>query len=211
MFLPYRLLNLAYRLYFKLLISHAFAAFGARSAMLRPHGIEGIRNIHIGRDVYVANGALLAAVPLTGSASCELRLGDGCKIGANNHLYGTRSVVFEDNVLTAGNVYVSDNAHGFRDTTQPILAQSIEQLAPVRIGSGSWLGQNVCVIGASIGKGCVIGANSVVLQDIPDYCVAAGAPARVVRSYDPQSGQWQAMRSALTNGQPTGPDESARL
>ncbi len=187
MFLPYRLINLAYRLYFRLLVSPAFASFGARSAVLRPRGIEGIGNIRIGRDVYIADGVLLAAAPLTGSATCELQVGDGCKIGANNHFYATRSIVFESDVLTAGNVYVSDNAHGFTDPAQPILSQPIEQLAPVRIGAGSWLGQNVCVIGASIGKGCVIGANSVVLKDIPDHCVAMadGTQNR------PEEGPWQ--------------------
>lgn len=211
MYFPYRLINFAYRIYFRILVSPAFGSFGSRSAVMRPRGIEGIRNIHIGRNVYIADGALLAAVPLTGSASCELRLGDGCKIGANNHLYATRSVVFAENVLTAGNVYVSDNAHGFRDKMRPILDQPIEQLAPVRIGAGSWLGQNVCVIGASIGKGCVIGANAVVLQDIPDHCVAVGAPARVVRRYDPQTGQWRSVPGVVANAQPTKPEESAQL
>lgn len=211
MYFPYRLINFAYRFYFRILVSAAFGSFGSRSAVLRPRGIEGIRNIHIGRNVYVADGVLLAAVPLTGSALCELRLSDGCKIGANNHLYATRSVVFEENVLTAGNVYISDNTHGFSDTMRPILDQPIEQLAPVRIGAGSWLGQNVCVIGASIGQGCVIGANAVVLQDIPDHCIAVGAPARVVRRYDPRTGRWQHVRGVLANGQPTMPEESAQL
>ena len=199
MYLPYRLMNFAYRLYFRLLVSPAFASFGARSAVLRPRGIEGIGNIHVGRDVYVADGALLAAVPLTGSGSCALQLGDDCKIGANNHFYATRSIVFEAGVLTAGNVYVSDNAHGFKDTAQPILSQPIVQLAPVRIGAGSWLGQNVCVIGASIGRGCVIGANAVVLEEVPDHCVAVGAPARVVRRHDPESGLWQSVRRATAD------------
>lgn len=190
MFPLYRLVNFVYRLYFRALVSPAFGSFGSRSAILRPRGLEGARNIHIGHDVYVADGSLLAAVPLTGSATCELRLADGCKLGAGNHLYATRSIIFDERVLTAGNVYVSDNAHGFRDTSAPIMQQPVEQLSSIRIGAGTWLGQNVCVIGASIGKGCVIGANSVVLHDIPDYSVAVGAPARVVRRYDAAKGDW---------------------
>ena len=54
----------------------------------------------------------------------------------------------------------------------------------------SWLGENVAIIGASIGKNCVIGANAVVTDDIPDYSVAVGIPARVIRQYDAPSGQW---------------------
>lgn len=50
------------------------------------------------------------------------------------------------------------------------------------IGEGSWLGENVCVIGANIGKHCVIGANSVVTKDIPDYSIAVGAPAKIINN-----------------------------
>ena len=67
------------------------------------------------------------------------------------------------------------------DINTPIKEQDISIVSPVVIGEGSWLGENVCVCGASIGKHCVIGANSVVTNDIPDYCVAVGAPARVIK------------------------------
>jgi acetyltransferase-like isoleucine patch superfamily enzyme len=60
----------------------------------------------------------------------------------------------------------------------------------VRIGSGAWLGENVCVIGANVGRNSVVGANSVVMSDIPDFCVAVGAPARVIRRFDASLGKW---------------------
>ncbi|MDO8982374.1 DapH/DapD/GlmU-related protein [Cypionkella sp.] len=190
MFTLFRFQNLAARVLFRITVAPFFGSFGKRSAVLRPRGIEGIGRISIGNNVYIADGALLAAVPHTGVDRCELRIGDGCKFGAHNHIYATRSVIFEDEVLTAGNVYVSDNGHGYDLPDTPILRQPVQQLAPVRIGRGSWLGQNVCVIGASVGRGCVVGANSVVLSDLPDYCVAVGAPARVVRQFDAASGAW---------------------
>jgi acetyltransferase-like isoleucine patch superfamily enzyme len=59
------------------------------------------------------------------------------------------------------------------------------------IGEGSWLGENVCVIGASIGKHCVIGANSVVTKDIPDYSVAVGIPAKVIKKYNFNKCEWE--------------------
>jgi acetyltransferase-like isoleucine patch superfamily enzyme len=189
-FTPLRIRNLVYRLMFSLIYAPFFGSFGGRAALLRPRGIEGIGNIHIGDDVYIAEGALLAAVNHTGADRCELHIGAGCKLGANNHIYATNSVIFESEILTAGNVYVSDNAHSFSDVALPILGQPIRQLPAVRIGRGSWLGQNVCVIGASIGRGSVIGANSVVLSDIPEFCVAVGAPAQVVRRYDAGSKTW---------------------
>ena len=60
---------------------------------------------------------------------------------------------------------------------------------PVSIGDGSWLGIKVAVMpNVSIGKGCVIGANSVVTRDVPDYHIAAGAPARVIKAVDERGG-----------------------
>lgn len=61
----------------------------------------------------------------------------------------------------------------------------------VRIGEGSWLGTNVVVVGnVHIGKHCVIGANSVVTKDIPDYTVAAGIPCKVIKRYDFERKEW---------------------
>lgn len=63
--------------------------------------------------------------------------------------------------------------------------------AKVVIGEGSWLGTNVVVVGdVRIGKHCVIGANSVVTKDIPDYSVAAGTPCKVIKQYDFEREAW---------------------
>jgi acetyltransferase-like isoleucine patch superfamily enzyme len=186
----FRMRSLLARIYFRIVFAPFLARAGHGSVVVRPRGIQGARNIYIGIDAYVADGSFIAAVPHTDAKECSLIIGDRCKLGANNHVYATHCVVFEDDVLTAGNVYVADNSHTFVHVDTPILQQPIRQLSKVRIGSGSWLGQNVCIIGASVGKGCVIGANSIVTSDIPDFCVAAGAPAKVVRRYDHHSGQW---------------------
>lgn len=177
-----RLRNLLQRLVSRCLLAPFFGAFGRGAVLLKPRSIEGIGRIRIGDRVYIADGAVLAAVPHTGAERCELVIGKGCFLCRDVHLYATASIVFEEEVLVAANVYVSDNSHGFADCATPILQQEIKQLRPVRIGRGAWLGQNVCIIGASVGKGAVIGANSVVLSDVPDDCIAVGAPARIVRS-----------------------------
>ena len=59
------------------------------------------------------------------------------------------------------------------------------------IGRDSWRGENVCVLGAKIGRHCVIGANSVVTKDIPDYCIAVGIPARIIKRYCFDSQTWR--------------------
>jgi acetyltransferase-like isoleucine patch superfamily enzyme len=61
----------------------------------------------------------------------------------------------------------------------------------VTIGDGAWIGENACVIGASVGKNAVIGANAVVTQDVPDFSVAVGVPARIIKRYNPSSQCWE--------------------
>ena len=93
--------------------------------------------------------------------------------------------------MTADKVYISDNLHNYEDINAPVHSQAIKQLNPVIIGEVSWLGENVCIIGASVGKQSVIGANSVVTKDIPDYCVAVGAPAYIIKRYNFETKQWE--------------------
>lgn len=194
MILYLRVLNIIYAKVFSCIFSRRFASFGQRTSVVFPVAIEGVKNIHLGRDVYIAAQTCLAANPLTDVSSCSLEIGNGCRIGRFNHIYATGRVVLEDHVLTANGVYISDNQHEYRNIEIPILQQSIIQKKFVTIGSGSWLGHNVCVMGASVGRNCTIGANSVVTRDIPDYCVAVGSPARIVKRFDQFSGQWKSTR-----------------
>ena len=167
-----------------------FAQVGKCFMFQKPLRINGAKNIFIGDNVKIHDQVWLAAMSLTRMGGVKLEIGDGCVLGDYNHIFATHSIIFERNVLTANNVYISDNLHEYQDINLPILKQPIKQLKNVVIGEGSWLGQHVCVIGASIGKHCVIGANSVVTHDIPDYCVAVGSPARIIRRYNPEDQQW---------------------
>lgn len=167
-----------------------FGKFGFHSHVDSPLRIDGGKSIFIHKNVSIKYKTWLASVPLTGETRSELIFEDGCEIGHFNHIYSTKSIVLHKNVMTADKVYISDNLHGYEDVNCPIMKQSIVQNSTVEIGEGSWLGENVCVLGAHIGRQCVIGANSVVTHDIPDYCVAVGAPARIIKKYDFEKKEW---------------------
>lgn len=148
----------------------------------------------VGSHVTIQYKSWIEANPLTGEKEARLVIGNGCTIGHFNEIYATKSIIIEDNVLTADRVYISDNLHGYEDPDIPILKQPIKQKGTVRIGEGSWLGVGVAVIGANIGKHCVIGANAVVTHDIPDYSVAVGIPAKVIKRYNPYTERWEKTR-----------------
>ena len=168
-----------------------FKSLGWGAFIDRPLHRMGGKNISIGKRVTINYKSWLGALPHTNETDCKLIINDGCTIGHFCEIYATKSIIIEKNVLTADRVYISDNLHGYEDINTPIKDQPIRQINPGRIGEGSWIGVGVAVMGATIGRHCVIGANSVVTRDIPDYSVAVGIPAKVIKRYDFQSNRWR--------------------
>jgi len=168
-----------------------FRQLGKGSYIKKPLKIDGASNIEIQANVIIGAGTWLASLSLTNCDRSSLILGEGCVIGNYNHIYATSRIEFGKNVLTADKVYISDNSHEYNDITVPVLKQPIKQLKEVFIGDGTWIGENVCIIGACIGKQCVIGSNTVVTKDVPDYCVAVGSPAYIIKRFCFDSNRWK--------------------
>lgn len=169
---------------FTLAVRRSFRSFGAHTTIQRPVRLRGEGNIEVGSHVFVGSGSWLQTIDGPRSDPPRLVIGDRTSFSGHCVVAAAQEVRFGRAVLIARNVYVSDHHHHYCDHKQPVLAQGLDGIAPVIIGDGAWLGQNVVVCaGVSIGKGAVVAANSVVKTDVPDYCMAAGAPARIVKSY----------------------------
>ncbi|MEM6474693.1 MAG: acyltransferase [Pseudomonadota bacterium] len=164
------------------LLGPLFGSMGRGVRIVRPLRIFGARYCRFGDASVLQYGAYVLALKEHDEAP-ELIIGARTMIGNHAHIVATKRVEFGEGVLTADRLFVSDNRHTFEDPSVPVRDQGITQLSEVHIGDGTWIGENVCISGASIGRQCVIGANSVVTKDIPDHCVAAGAPARITKRY----------------------------
>jgi acetyltransferase-like isoleucine patch superfamily enzyme len=170
---------------FSLLISGSFASFGKRTVLTYPIRLGGTARISIGSGVFMGADCWLQALPDGDCKNAAISIGDGCSVAGGCVISAVRQIILEDQVLLARNVYIADHMHEYRRPNIPILLQGVTKLQPVRIKHGAWLGQNVVVCpGVTIGKRAVVGANSVVNTDIPDFCVAAGSPARVIKTVD---------------------------
>jgi len=163
-----------------------FGRFGEGSIICFPQGtIMNANYIQIGRDTMIGPDVALSAGMLPGQECVTdpvVRIGDRCLIGRGSGIVGHLAIDIGDDVWTGHYVYITDQNHGYDDPRLPISKQSQPE-RPVIIGDGSWLGHGTVVLpGAHIGRHVVIGANSVVTGEIPDFSVAAGAPARVIRT-----------------------------
>jgi acetyltransferase-like isoleucine patch superfamily enzyme len=172
-----------------------FAHFGDGSAIAFPQGsILGEKWISIGHFTLVGPHVTISAGFLPEydlGPRPIVRIGSGVVLGRGSHVIGHESIDIGDDVYTGPYVYITDQNHSYLDTHVPIGKQWPVN-APVSIGAGSWLGTGVVVLpGTQIGKNVVVAAGSVVRGEVPDFCVVAGVPARIVKIFDEQ-GEWKA-------------------
>ena len=164
--------------------SYAFGAFGKHNYLF---DLELLNP----QNIFLESNLWISKTRLASSKGGKLIIGNHVAIGRFSQIYALQSIIIEDGVLMAENTFISDNTHTFTDITTPVRDQDIKPLGNVVIGSGTWIGRNVVVNGCKIGRNCIIGAYTFLKKDIPDYCVVVGNPARIVKRYNPQSGQWE--------------------
>ena len=110
-----------------------------------------------------------------------MRVGSKCVFGRDNTVNGFLDVEFGEGTIVADWVYICDFDHVTDDVHVPIKDQGIVK-SPVRIGPDVWIGAKASVLrGSTIGRGAVIAAHAVVRGEIPDYAIAGGTPARVLK------------------------------
>jgi acetyltransferase-like isoleucine patch superfamily enzyme len=119
----------------------------------------------------------------------DVIIGNNCGIGLNNVIIGP--VTMGNYVMLAQNVVISGLNHGYEDVTIPPRLQKIST-QQITIEDDVWIGANtVITAGVTIGKHAVIGAGSIVTKNIPEFCVAVGNPAKVIKKYNFEIGSWQ--------------------
>ncbi len=112
----------------------------------------------------------------------KVTIGEKINLGSGSFIYGYGDIEIGDNTLIANQVEIIGGDHTFDDLTRPMRFQG-RSPSRIVIGEDVWIGTHAVIRGGvTIGKGAVIGAGAVVLQDIEEYAIAVGVPARVVRS-----------------------------
>lgn len=156
-------------------------SFGPASIIHRPGSIIGAHKIAIGRNSIILGGCHLAVETRAWSEPGPvLRIGDRVGIRPYCMISASESILIEDDVIVGAFSSIIDSDHTF-EAGRPNVMHNPVATAPIRIGRGTWLAERVAVLrGSSIGRCCIVGANSVVRGDLPDFAIAVGAPARVV-------------------------------
>jgi len=181
----------------RLVLSLIFTkVFYSNSRLIRlPFDIRNRKHINMGKNLTTGVGCRFESYPKDRN-SITLTFGKNVEINDYVHISAGEKIYIGDNVLIASRVFISDINHGKYsglDQDTPLSKPNDRKLStsPIIINENVWIGEGVCILpGVRIGKGCIIGALSVVTKDIPDFSIAVGIPAKIIKFYDSNLNRW---------------------
>ena len=153
--------------------------------IIRPHRIDGPKNIFLGSDGYMGHGTALCCY------GGRVTIGDRFYATRGLNIYCGEDITIEDDVLIGSYVLITDLSHGIDPESERNYQKQDIVTKPVFIGSGCWLGDKVSILpGTHIGAKCVVGANAVVQGNIPPYSMVVGNPGKVIKKWCTESKAW---------------------
>lgn len=162
----------------KKIVMHGTALIedGVKIDALSKGGIEIGENFSIGRN------SIIECTGVISELGEKLTIGNNVGIAANAFISMRGYITIGDDCIFGPNVKIHAENHIFEDLNIPIRLQGAARKG-IEIGSDCWVGSGVTILdGVKIGQGCIIAAGAVVNKDIPDYSIAGGVPARVIKS-----------------------------
>ena len=149
------------------------------------------RFVHVGNHVRIKRNTSINLHPKDKKSNeILLFIGDNVIISESCFISACNRIVIEENVGISPNVMIIDNSRKIGDISLPSKEQELK-IGHVHIGADSWIAYGACVLpNVTIGRHCIVGALSVVNQDIPPYSVAVGSPAKVVKRFDFERREW---------------------
>ena len=166
------------------LVRGRFRRFGATSRVEPLCALAHPACVEVGERVHIREHAWINCLPRE-DGKPTLLIGDGTYVGRFCHINAFNEIAIEEDVMIADRVYIADVDHFYKDPNVPILLQGDQVKGPVRLKKGCWIGTGAAILpGVTIGKNAVVGPNTVLHKDVPDFGMAYGNPAKVVTRAD---------------------------
>lgn len=193
LFKRYSLLHIFSLIYYKV---RTIFTFREARIIRFPIDIRGKRFMKVSKGFTTGVGCRIEAYPENNEIT--LFFGENFQMNDYVHITAMEKVQIGNNVLFASKIYVSDCSHGSysgdeNDCNPLSIPKERKMFAkPVVIEDNVWLGEFVSVLpGVTIGKGTIVGANSVVSKSLPEYVIAVGSPAKPIKKYNFETQRWE--------------------
>ncbi|HEM5251673.1 TPA: acyltransferase, partial [Streptococcus suis] len=122
----------------------------------------------------------------------EIIIGDNCSIGQNFHIISDENrLIIGKNTTISSNVFITNTEHDYKEIGEHILKQRM-LTSETQIGENCFIGFGASIqAGTVLGKQCIVGTNAVVRGTYPDYSVIVGVPAKAIKRYNEETGDWE--------------------
>ena len=149
--------------------------------------LQGQKYICFGDNCFIDRSCIITA---WNSYNCDkfnpcIKIGNNCRFGEFNHITAINNIIIGDGLLTGRWVTITDNSHGksnINDLQLEPSKRNVYSKGAVIIGNNVWIGDKATILpGVKIGDGVIVGANTVVTKDIPNYCIVVGNPSKIIK------------------------------
>ncbi|MBB4807783.1 acetyltransferase-like isoleucine patch superfamily enzyme [Chryseobacterium defluvii] len=169
-----------------LLYAPFFGKFALPSYLGRPLFLMGTKKVFIDKKVRI-----FPHLRMEVHRSGNIHIREDVVISQNVHITSAGNLVIGKSSLILANVFITNIDHEYEEIGKHVVNQEYK-IRDTMIGENCYIGMGAAIMaGTKLGKQCIVGANSVVRGEFPDYCVIVGAPARIVKKYNPETGQWE--------------------
>ncbi len=163
-----------------------FGKMGMPSYLGKPIFLKGIRNVYIGKKVRI-----FPHLRMETQDGGSIVIEDDVVISQNVHITSAGKLTIGKSSLILANVFITNIDHDYSEIGKHVVNQKIS-VKNTSIGENCFIGMGAAIMaGTILGKQCVVGANSIVKGEFPDYCVIVGSPAKIVKKYNPVTKIWE--------------------
>ncbi|WP_417431763.1 acetyltransferase [Halpernia sp.] len=158
--------------------------------------IKGAKNIEIGNQFFANRFLRIEAI--ANNNDIKLKIGNNVNMGENVHIAAVNKIIINDNVLIGSRILITDHNHGkyngdgISNPDESPNKREIYSAGIVVIEENVWIGDGVCILAnVTIGKSSIIGANTVVAENVPPYSIVGGIPGKVIKNYNFTTKNWE--------------------
>lgn len=173
-----------------LLYSPFFGKFAMPSYFGKPIFLKGTKNIYIHKKVRI-----FPNIRMETHLGGKITIHEDVVISQNVHITSASNLEIGKSSLILANVFITNIDHDYQKIGDHVVNQKY-LVKETKIGENCFIGAGAAIMaGTILGKQCIVGANSVVRGTFPDYCVIAGAPAKIVKKYNPETEVWESVKN----------------